>query len=189
MKLISVCFLILMVPLLLAQQAPVRLRSNPPVIQSSWDDLLAGVKTADDWTKHRAVLQQRYLELIRDQHKPQKPALDLKVHETVIVEGRYQRLYISYQVESDERAHAYLGIPLELKDKAPAVVALHGTTAEGTRQTAGLAETLIKPSSIISVAAATSSSRRSISFPASASRRRALTTRRVSMRSIRNGPP
>ncbi|MFA7004486.1 MAG: alpha/beta fold hydrolase, partial [Verrucomicrobiia bacterium] len=97
-----------------------------------------GVRTREDWTKHRAVLQQRYLELIRDQHKPKKPALDLKVHETVVVEGRYQRLYISYQVESDERAHAYLGIPLELKGKAPAIVALHGTTAEGTKQTAGL---------------------------------------------------
>lgn len=123
---------------LCAQEPPVRLRSDPPVIRSSWDDLLEGVRTREDWLKHRAVLQQRYLELIRDQHKPQKPALDLKVHKTVVVEGRYQRLYISYQVESDERAHAYLGIPLELKGKAPAVVALHGTTAEGTKQTAGL---------------------------------------------------
>ncbi len=124
--------------ILSAQEPSTRLRSDPPVIRSSWDDLLEGVRTREDWTKHRAVLQQRYLELIRDQHKPKKPALDLKVHETVVVEGRYQRLYISYQVESDERAHAYLGIPLELKGKAPAIVALHGTTAEGTKQTAGL---------------------------------------------------
>lgn len=131
----------LIVPLgtaLSAQEPPVRLRSDPPVIRSSWDDLLEGVRTREDWAKHRAVLQRRYLDLIRDQHKPKKPALDLKVHETVVVEGRYQRLYISYQVESDERAHAYLGIPLELKGKAPAIVALHGTTAEGTKQTAGL---------------------------------------------------
>ena len=132
---------VLLVPLataVCAQEPPVRLRSDPPVIRSSWDDLLEGVRTREDWAKHRAVLRQRYLDLIRDQHKPEKPALDLKVHETVVVEGRYQRLYISYQVESDERAHAYLGIPLELKGKVPAVVALHGTTAEGTKQTAGL---------------------------------------------------
>lgn len=121
-----------------AQEPPVRLRSDPPVIKSSWDDLLENVGTPEDWRKHRAVLRERYLDLIRDKHKPKKPPLDLQVHETTVVEGRYQRLYISYQVEHDERAHAYLGIPLGLKERAPAMVALHGTTAEGTRQTAGL---------------------------------------------------
>ncbi len=127
-----------LVTALYAQEPPVRYRSDPPVIRSSWDDLLEGVRTREDWTKRRAVLRQRYLDLIRDQHKPQKPSLDLKVHETTVIEGRYQRLYISYQVENDERAHAYLGIPLELKGKTPAIVALHGTTAEGTKQTVGL---------------------------------------------------
>lgn len=121
-----------------SQDLPVRLRSDPPVIRSTWDDLLTDIRSADDWSKHRAVLQQRYLELIRDQHKPARVPLDLRVHETVEIEGRYQRLYISYQVETDERAHACLGIPLGLKGKAPGVVALHGTTAEGTKQTAGI---------------------------------------------------
>lgn len=123
---------------LMGQDASVRLRSDPPVITSSWDDLLDGVKTPEDWAKHRAVLKQRYLELIRDQHKPAKVPLDLKVHEEIEIEGKYRRLYISYQVEVDERAHAYLGIPLGLKGKVPAVVALHGTTAEGTKQTVGI---------------------------------------------------
>ena len=123
----------------LCAQAPApRLRSDPPVITSSWDDLLEGVMTREDWEKHRAVLKQRYLELIRDQHKPAKVPLDLKVHEEVEVEGQYRRLYISYQVEDGERAHAFLGIPTGLKGKAPAVVALHGTTAEGTKQTAAI---------------------------------------------------
>lgn len=123
---------------LLAQEPPVRMRSDPPVIESSWDDLLEGVETADDWEKHRQVLRQRYLDLIRDEHKPPRPALDLQVHEEVEVEGVYRRLYISYQVEADERAHAYLGIPLGLEGPAPAVVALHGTTAQGTQQTVAL---------------------------------------------------
>jgi len=118
--------------------APVRYRSDPPVIKSSWDDLLEGVQTAEDWAARRAVLRRRYLELIRDQYKPDKPPLDLQVHETVDIDGVYRRLSISYQVESDERAHAYLGIPLHLEGKAPAVAALHGTTADGMRQTAGL---------------------------------------------------
>lgn len=119
------------------EEAP-RTRSDPPVIASSWDDLLTGVKTRDDWEKHRAVLKQRYLELIRDQHKPAKVPLDLKIHEEVEIDGQYRRLYISYQVEAGERAHAYLGLPLGLTGKAPAVVALHGTTAEGTKQTVAI---------------------------------------------------
>ncbi|MGQ9821290.1 MAG: dienelactone hydrolase family protein [Thermogutta sp.] len=119
-------------------QPPVRYRSDPPVISSSWDDLLEGVSTAEDWATRREVLRRRYLELIRDAYKPQKPPLDVQVHETAEIDGVYRRLYISYQVEKDERAHAYLGIPLDVHGKAPAVVALHGTTADGTRQTAGL---------------------------------------------------
>ncbi|MCB1205921.1 MAG: dienelactone hydrolase family protein [Verrucomicrobiae bacterium] len=115
-----------------------RLRSDPPVITSSWDDLLEGVETPEDWERYRAVLKQRYLDLIRDRYKPPRVPLDLQIHEEAEVEGIYRRLYISYQVEAEERAHAYLGIPLGLEGKAPGVVALHGTTAEGTRQTAAL---------------------------------------------------
>ncbi len=115
-----------------------RLRSEPPVIVSSWDDLLEGVTTKEDWEKHRADLKQRYLNLIRDQFKPERVPLDLKVHEETVIDGIYRRLYISYQVEADDRAHAYLGIPLGLKGTAPAVVALHGTTAQGTKQTIGI---------------------------------------------------
>jgi len=121
-----------------AEEVKPRLRSDPRVIVSSWDDLLDGVKTPDDWTKHRAVLKQRYLALIRDDQKPARVPLDLKMHEEIEIEGKYRRLYLSYQVEAGERAHAYLGIPLNVKGKVPAVVALHGTTAEGTKQTIGL---------------------------------------------------
>lgn len=123
---------------LLAQTTESRLRSDPPVITSSWDDLLGNVKTSEDWSKHRVMLKQRYLDLIRDQHKPAKVPLDFKVYEDIEIDGLYRRFYISYQVEADERAHAYLGIPIGLNGKAPAVVALHGTTAEGTKQTVGI---------------------------------------------------
>ena len=111
-----------------------------PEIKSSWDDLTDGIETLEDWQKRRALLKQRYLELLRDQHKPEKPELDLLVHETVEVDGLYNRQLISYQVESDERAHAYLGIPLDLSDKAPAVVALHGTYPNGKMRAAGLVD-------------------------------------------------
>jgi dienelactone hydrolase len=121
-----------------AQSSEPRLRSDPPAINSSWDDLLEGINSIEDWTKHRAFLKQRYLGLIRDQFKPDKVELDISIHEDVVVEGLYRRLYISYQVEADDRAHAYLGIPLGLSGKSPAIVALHGTTPEGTKQTVGI---------------------------------------------------
>ncbi len=117
---------------------PVRLRSDPPAIQSSWDDLLESVETSDDWPAHREVLRRRYLDLLRDQHKPPRPALDLEVHETVVVDDLYTRKLISYRVEEDERAHAYLGIPLGLEGAAPGIVALHGTYRYGKQRVAGL---------------------------------------------------
>jgi len=130
---------------LLATQAPgaeppARKRSDPPVIRSSWDDLLEGVKTADDWQRRRQVLKQRYLELIRDDRKPPKPALEIQEHESVVVDGVYTRRLLSYNVEKDERAHAYLGVPLKLAGKAPAVVALCGTFAGSKARPAGLVD-------------------------------------------------
>ena len=43
-----------------------------PEIKSSWDDLTDGIETLEDWQKRRALLKQRYLELLRDQHKTEK---------------------------------------------------------------------------------------------------------------------
>ena len=111
-----------------------------PQIKSSWDDLTDGIRTQADWHKRRVEIKARYLELLRDKHKPDKPALDLKVHEEVVVDGLYRRQLISYAVESDERAQAYLGIPLKLEGKAPAVVALHGTYKFGKKRAAGLVD-------------------------------------------------
>ena len=109
-----------------------------PAIRSSWDDLTEGVTTAEDWHERRVVLRQRYLELIRDRYKPTKPPLELQVHEEVVVDGVYRRQLISYAVETDERAHAYLGIPVDVEAPAPAIVALHGTYEYGKKRVAGL---------------------------------------------------
>jgi len=109
-----------------------------PEIHSSWDDLTDGIETKSDWLKRRAVLKERYLALLRDTHKPQKLPLDIEVHEEVVVDDAYRRQLISYAVEADERAHAYLGIPLNLDGPAPAIVALHGTYQYGKKRVAGL---------------------------------------------------
>jgi hypothetical protein len=121
-----------------AAEPPAIKGQDPPLIQSSWDDLLNGIATRDAWNARRAEIHKRYLDLLRDQHKPKKPPLDLVVHETRAVDNSYKRLSVSYDVEADERAHAFIGIPLELPGKAPAVVALHGTYERGIEQSAGL---------------------------------------------------
>ena len=107
-----------------ATAADVRRRSDPPIIQSSWDDLLDGVKTPGEWKQRKAGLRQRYLRLLRDEFKPAKPSLDLRVHERVVVDGVYERRLVSYRVEEDERGHAYLAVPLKHTGRLPAVVAL-----------------------------------------------------------------
>lgn len=128
---------------LLWLSSPAQDRNQPelfevPEIHSSWDDLTEGIRSKEDWQKRKSVLRQRYLDLLRDQHKPEKPPLDLQVHETVEVDGTYQRQLISYAVETGERAHAYLGTPLQLEGSAPAIVALHGTYPYGKQRVAGL---------------------------------------------------
>jgi dienelactone hydrolase len=119
-------------------QSSPRSVSDPPVIQSSWDDLTNGIETSAQWQKRRATLKQRYLDLLRDQYKPERPPLQLQVHETVVVDEQYTRQLISYAVADDERAHAYLGIPLHVDSKAPGIVALHGTYVHGKKRVAGL---------------------------------------------------
>lgn len=132
---------VLMAPLwqAVAQNTP-RPVSDPPVIVSSWDDLTAGITSAADWQARKKVLRQRYLDLLRDEYKPERPPLNLQVHETVEVDGVYIRQLISYAVEADERAHAYLGIPVDHDGRLPAVVALHGTYEKGKQRVAGLIE-------------------------------------------------
>jgi hypothetical protein len=123
-----------------ATAADVRRRSDPPIIQSSWDDLLDGVKTPGEWKQRKAGLRQRYLRLLRDEFKPAKPSLDLRVHERVVVDGVYERRLVSYRVEEDERGHAYLAVPLKHTGRLPAVVALHGTFKQGKERAAGLVD-------------------------------------------------
>lgn len=121
------------------QSAP-RPVSDPPEITSSWDDLTEGLQSPQDWQERKKILRQRYLDLLRDEYKPERQPLDLQVHETTVVDGIYRRQLISYAVEEDERAHAYLGIPLERDGRLPAVVALHGTFEKGKSRVAGLVD-------------------------------------------------
>jgi hypothetical protein len=111
-----------------------------PAVHSTWSDLTADATTPAAWQEHKADLRARYLDLLRDDQKPPRPPLDLQVHEEVMVDGIYRRQLISYAVEADERCHAYLGIPADCPPLTPAVVALHGTYAEGSKRAAGLVD-------------------------------------------------
>lgn len=118
--------------------AAVRPEFEPAPVRSTWEDLLEGVQTREQWAERKKEIRRQFLELIRDDQKPSKPPLDLQVHEAVDVEGLYTRKLVSYNVEADERAHAYLAIPHGLKGTAPGMVVLHGTFAKGKDQAAGL---------------------------------------------------
>lgn len=119
-----------------------------PSIESSWNDLLDGINDDSQWQHRKAELKSKFLQLLRDDFKPQRPELNLELHETVNVDGVYERRLVSYQVGEGERAHAYLGVPLQdeanqVMEKGttfPAIVALHGTFAQGKDRVAGLVD-------------------------------------------------
>jgi pimeloyl-ACP methyl ester carboxylesterase len=115
-----------------------RLLREAPPIPSSWDDLLEGIETPAQWEERRQTRKARFLELIRDAAKPTRVSPDLAVHDEIIVDGSYRLQRLSYQVEVDERAFAYVGIPLSASSPVPGVVALHGTRPHGAREIAGL---------------------------------------------------
>lgn len=113
--------------------------SAPPVIRSSWDDLLLGIESLEQWLVRKELLRKRFLELIRDDYKPRtRPELDLRVHQEVVVDSCYTRKLISYRVEEDQRAHAFLAVPLQRENRLPGIVALHGTYPNGKERAAGL---------------------------------------------------
>lgn len=113
---------------------------TPTALRSSWDDLLEGIGSSDDWAVKRRSVKERFLTLLRGEAAPEPPR-DFQVSvEREWDGGGFRILYISYQVESDERAHAYLAIP---GGPVPAggfagVICLHGTTNWGARRTLGL---------------------------------------------------
>ncbi|NKB72471.1 MAG: hypothetical protein GKR89_35795 [Candidatus Latescibacteria bacterium] len=112
----------------------------PTALATSWDDLLEGLDGPQDWADKRRAIEARFAQLIR-----RDAAVDVPTDLALEVErqwdgGGFTIQYISYQVESDERAHSYIGIPSGPVPEGgwPGVVCLHGTTNWGGRQTLGL---------------------------------------------------
>ena len=109
-------------------------------LRTSWDDLLEGIDSPEAWAKKRKAIEQRFHDLMLNDAAPEPPCdFDAKV-EREWDGGGFRIQYISYQVEEDERAHAYVAIPDGPVPEGgfPAVVCLHGTTNWGARRTLGL---------------------------------------------------
>jgi hypothetical protein len=119
---------------------PTHTNWTPTPVRTTWDDLLEGVETPGDWTSRRVEIKARFLDLIRDRAAPSLPNNHNLRIESEWDAGDFRIQYVSYQVEEDERAHAYIGIPDTEAPKTgfPAVVCLHGTTNWGARRTLGL---------------------------------------------------
>lgn len=113
---------------------------NPKPITTPWDDLLHGVLTPADWPVKRAAIMERFLALLRAEAAPPRPAkLDLRVEEQWPADG-YAVQKVSYNVEADERATAYLAVPDGPVPEGgfPAVLCIHGTWSWGARRILGL---------------------------------------------------
>ena len=109
-------------------------------IPTSWDDLLEDIESPEAWAEKRKVIKQQFHDLMLNDAAPEPPSdPDVKVEKEIDRDG-FRILYISYKVESDERAHAYLAIPDGTPPEGgyPGVVCLHGTTTWGARRTLGL---------------------------------------------------
>lgn len=113
---------------------------EPSPIRTSWDDLLEGIDSAGAWREKRVAVKRRFLELLRDEAAPGPPRDRQLEVEREWDGGGFRIQYVSYQVEADERAHAYVGVPEGSPPEGgfPGVVCLHGTTNWGARRTLGL---------------------------------------------------
>jgi len=112
----------------------------PTPITTSWDDLLEGVTSADEWSAKREVVASNFRALILEDAAPEPPQnLQIEIESQWEADGFTIR-YISYNVESDERAKAYLAIPNGPVPEGglPGVLCIHGTTNWAARRTLGI---------------------------------------------------
>jgi dienelactone hydrolase len=112
----------------------------PHPISTSWDDLLEGVGSPMQWREKREQVKKRFLALLRDEAAPKSPPdLRFEVEKEWHPEG-FRVQYISYDVQDDERAHAYLAVPDGPVPPGgnPGIVCLQGTTDWGAMRTLGI---------------------------------------------------
>lgn len=96
------------------------------------------VKTIADWQRRRRdILSAMQLVMGPLPDRARLPVLDVKVHETVKLDG-YERRRISFTTEPGDRALGYLLVPNGAK-RLPAVLCCHQTNKAGGAEPVGLA--------------------------------------------------
>jgi dienelactone hydrolase len=92
--------------------------------------------TPEAWRLWREDRLARFRDLLGDGPR-QRPAPQARVEREIAAEGYTQRL-LSYDLEADDRGWAWLLTPAEESAPRPAVVCLHGTTADAKDACLGL---------------------------------------------------
>jgi pimeloyl-ACP methyl ester carboxylesterase len=98
------------------------------------------ITTAADWAKRRAHILANMQEVMGPlPANSEKVPLDMRVTEEVQM-PHFVRKKLTFAVEKDDRAPAYLLVPLRRSGKLPAVLCLHQTVAIGKGEPAGLGQ-------------------------------------------------
>lgn len=99
-------------------------------------DLVLPDDTPEMWAARRAGIEDKIREVLGP-CPDRVPPLDVETIEERVQPAYVQRK-IEYTVETGDRARAFLLIPHELRERAPAVLCLHETAAEGKLRVMGM---------------------------------------------------
>ena len=96
------------------------------------------VKTPDDWALRRAHILANVQTVMGPLPDPSRRVpLDVKILEEQPTDG-YTRIKLTFAAEQGDRVPAYLLMPNDIQDTAPAMLCLHQTTGIGKGEPAGL---------------------------------------------------
>lgn len=94
------------------------------------------VVTQECWRKWREDVLERFIDLMGE-GLTERPDPNVQVEEEIQEEG-YLRQLISYDIEEDDKGWAWLLLPEGYDEPRPAVMCIHGTTAEAKESILGL---------------------------------------------------
>jgi dienelactone hydrolase len=111
--------------------------SLPPLLALRTDSSDVPIATADQWSTKCAQIKARYSQAFGVAPEARPPLCPEVLCEEDA--GSYTRTKVRYQVEPGEYAPAWLLIPKGAPGPLPAMLCMHGTSAEGKDVPAGLA--------------------------------------------------
>ncbi len=85
--------------------------------------------TEDQWKQWRAGVIERFFDLMGEGAPEKRPAPNMQIHAEYAEDG-YTRQLVSYDIDEDDTGWAWLCIPDGFSTPRPAVLCIHGTTAD-----------------------------------------------------------